>query len=162
MTAQAPHLSPEHFYGRLVYLKTKEGTEYYFQNFQTAPYSFEGENYLYLPFSMLSSKEDLEISSSSVEIMLANTETLRNLLRETDIRGCKLRVYTIFPEEEGAIYETQNTRISSYSFQKGVVNVSCRSPVDAISNQIPSKVFDPEVFPELPYVNSVKTNYRPL
>ena len=58
-----------------------------------------------------------------------------------------MKVYTVFPEDEDAIYETQNTRISSYVLQKGAVVFTCRSPVDAVFNQIPSKVFEPDIFP---------------
>ena len=162
MSSLAPHLNPQHFYGRLIFLNLPNNEVYRFQNFQVGNYSFEGLNYTYLPFVLTSFVEDLEISSTSMSLKLANTETLRAILKEKELRGSLLRVYTVFPEDEDAIYETQNTRISSYVLQKGAVAFSCRSPVDAVFNQIPSKVFEPDIFPELPYVNSVRTNYRPL
>ena len=162
MSSLAPHLNPQHFYGRLIFLKLPTNEVYRFQNFQIAPYSFEGSDYIYLPFVLTTFVEDLEISSTSMSLKLANTEALRAILKEKELRGSLMKVYTVFPEDEDAIYETQNTRISSYVLQKGAVVFTCRSPVDAVFNQIPSKVFEPDIFPELPYVNRVKTNYRPL
>ena len=110
-------------------------------------------------FEVINNSEQLELNSESIEIQIANTPTIRNLIMSVgDIRRSTVVVRTIFPDNLNARVEEERTQINSLTFNKGVIVLDCNSPLTAINGLIPSRVFEPKNFPALPFFNSPNIN----
>ena len=149
------HLQGETFCGHLIELKLTNGTRAYYQNY--APFenvTFQNREYQFVPFEVVSFSQSLEVDSEQLEIRIVNSELIRAFLRDVgDIRRSTLILKTVFPDNELYKIDVQRTTVASYSLSKGAINFQCSSPLTAVNGLIPSRVFEPNTFPQLPFFN---------
>ena len=157
--SEITQLYGETFIGHLLELKLTNGGRAYYQNY--VPFenvTFQNRVYEFVPFEVVSFSQSLEVDSEQLELRIVNSETIRNFLRDVgDIRRSTLILKTVFPDNEAYKIDVQRTTISSYSLSKGAISFQCSSPLTAINGIIPSRVFEPSTFPQLPFFN-IQTN----
>lgn len=149
------HLYGETFSGHLLDIKTPSKKLYYFQNYSPGnTLTIDGKNYQWLPFNVANFSESLDINSEAFDIQVVNTPTVGQFFQlEGDIRKSIVVLRTVFPNDPGATPDIERSQVSSYTFTKAMVQISCASPIMAINNSVPTRVFDPKTFPVLPHYN---------
>ena len=150
----------ETYIGYLLELKLVNRTRYFFQNY--SPFNsvtFRNQLYDFVPFEVTSYSESLEIDSESMDIRILNSPTVRNFISNSnDLRRTTVILKTVFPDDETYDISIQRTTVSTYSLSKDVLEISCTSPLTAVNGSIPSKVIEPNSFPQLPYFNLPANN----
>jgi hypothetical protein len=125
-----------------------------YQNYQSADYTYNGQPYSWLGFSVQSySDSDLNLSSTDTTIAIRNTSTIQNLLRQ--FNGLKRSIVTIFLVDPQSLVAVAQRLIVSFStVDQGQVVFTLRSATGALQGDLVTAKLDVATFPEIPY-------YRP-
>lgn len=148
------YLESEHYLVRLLSLDPREGGSYHFQNQAPGAISYQGVEYIYLPFNLTSSDRKLELDSPEYKLDLANIPYFRELViaNEGFVRAVAT-LRTIFPDRPDTRPLLERLQVGSVAFNQGAITFTLQSPLASVQGVIPSSYFDNVTFPELPVSN---------
>lgn len=131
------------------------GSTLRYQNYQTSDYTFNGQLYSWLGFSVTSySTNDLNLSATDTVIAIRNTSTIQNLLRQNN--GFKRAAVIIYLVDPISLVATAFRLVVSHStIEQGQVLFTLRSPTAALQGDLVTAKLDAQMFPAIPFYKPV-------